>query len=193
MSQIASDWSQELETLRPRLRRMVELRLDKRIRRRVDPSDVIQEAMVEAMRRRDEFSQQSTMPLYLWIRLLAIDRLIMLHRRHLGAKARDVGREIALDGAPGATSAVLAGELAGQLAGPSEAAIRAERQAAIFAALESMESIDREILALVHFEQMTMSESAQALGITLAAVKKRHVRALKRLRSVIENSSGIEP
>src|SRR5262245_23269775 len=124
----AADWAAVLEEHRPRLRRLVALRLDRRVRRRVDPSDVIQETLFEAARRQRQFQSGPPIPLYLWLRRLAGERLIMMHRRHLGAQARDAGRELVLDGAvmPGATSAVLAQEIVGEFTGPSTAAERAE-------------------------------------------------------------------
>lgn len=184
-----------MEEHRPRLRRLVALRLDRRVRRRVDPSDVIQETFMEAIRRQKEYLANPAMPLFLWLRRLAGERLIMLHRRHLGAKARDAAREVALDGGgmPGATSAVLAKEIAGHFTGPSTAAVRAEEQAALAAALDAMEPIDREVLALRHFEQLSLTEAALALGISTDAAKKRHVRALRRLKTLLANSGGKSP
>jgi len=185
----AADWAATLEEHRPRLRRLIALRLDRRVRRRVDPSDVIQETLIEATRRQGQYLADPAMPMFLWLRQLAGERLIMLHRRHLGAKARDVGRELALDGAmPGATSEILAQEIVGQITGPSTAAVRAEEQASLVAALDSIEPIDREILALRHFEQLSLSEAALALGISTDAAKKRHVRALRRLKSQLADT-----
>jgi len=168
---------------RGRLHRMVRLRLDARLRRRVDVSDVVQEAHLEATRRLGEYVRDPGMPFYLWLRRIAEQTLVDLYRRHLGAQKRDLRREVALpEGALlEATSVALAEQLAGSLTTPSRAAGRAEAQASVRAALEELEAMDREVLALRHFEQLSNAETAQALGIQPSAASKRYVRALRRL------------
>jgi RNA polymerase sigma-70 factor (ECF subfamily) len=180
-------WRALFDHDRERLRRMVALRLDRRLQGRVDPSDVIQEAHIEAMTRLPEYLRESNLPFFLWLRLIVGQRLTLLHRRHLGTHARDAGREIGLyHGAlPQATSAALAARLLGHLTQPSAAAVRAERKIRIQTALNAMDLLDREILALRHFEQLSNDEAAQALGLSKSAASKRYVRALNRLREIL--------
>jgi RNA polymerase sigma-70 factor, ECF subfamily len=173
---------------RPRLRRMVALRIDARLQGRVDPSDVIQEAYLEAARRLPEYVRESEpMPFFLWLRFLAVQALQVLHRKHLGAQARDAGREISIDFGPmpQATSAALAAQLLGHDTRASEAAIRAERKLRLERALNQMDPLDREVLALRHFEQLSNSECARVLGLKEATAAKRYLRALKKLRGIL--------
>jgi RNA polymerase sigma-70 factor (ECF subfamily) len=182
---------QLLERDRERLRRMVALRLDRRLQGRIDPSDVLQEAQLEAAERLAEFLRNPTMPFFLWLRLITGQRLLALHRRHLGAQQRDAGREVSLDrpGLPQATSAALAARLLGHLTSPSAAAVRAEMKARLRATLDAMDPTDRAVLVLRHFEQLSTAETAQELGISEEAAKKRHVRALKRLKTLLTSTS----
>src|SRR5262245_53891795 len=175
-----------LERDRVRLRRMVALRLDRRLSGRVDPSDVIQEAQLEAATRLAEYLHNPTMPFFLWLRLITAQRLLTFHRRHLGARTRTVEREVPLErGMPQATSAALAAHLLGQVTSPSNAAVRAEMKARLHAALEQMDPADRAVLTLRHFEQLSTAEAAVELGISEEAAKKRHLRALKRLKDIL--------
>ena len=152
---------------RERLRRMVALRLDRRLQGRVDPSDVLQKACLDAARRLAEYQKGPTMSFFLWLRLLAGQRLVDEHRKHLGAAARDAGREISLyrGALPETTSAALAAHLLGRLTAPSQAAIRAERKIRLQEALNRLDPIDREVLALRHFEELTNGEAAAVLGL----------------------------
>jgi RNA polymerase sigma-70 factor (ECF subfamily) len=177
---------------RERLRRMVALRLDWRVQGRVDPSDVIQEAQLEAARRLGEYVAGPTMPFFLWLRLITGQKLTQLHRQHLGAKMRDAGREVSLhrEPLPEASSIALADGLLGRVSAPPDEAIRAEIKIRLQEALNGMDPCDREVLALRHFEQLSASEAALELGISEEAAKKRHVRAVKRLRGVLEQLPG---
>src|SRR5262249_48109296 len=181
-----------LQRHRGRLRRMVGLRLDRRLQGRIDPSDVIQEASLEAAARLSEYVRSPTMPFFLWLRLLTGQRLQVLHRRHLGTRMRDAGREVALyrGALPEATSVALAAQLLGRDTRPSEAAVCAERKLRLQEALNSMDPLDREALALRHFEHLTTAEAAQVLGITPAAAGKRYLRALERLREILTQWPG---
>jgi RNA polymerase sigma-70 factor (ECF subfamily) len=182
-----------LERHRARLRRMVALRLDPRLRGRVDPSDVIQESLLEAAQRLADFTRESTLPFFLWLRLVTGRRLQIVHRHHLGVRARDAAREaIAFpgQGVPEATSACLAAHLLGRDTRPSEVAERAERKQRLHEALDAMDPIDREVLALRHFERLTKAEAAQVLGISQAAVAQRHFRALERLKVILAGMPG---
>jgi RNA polymerase sigma-70 factor (ECF subfamily) len=177
---------------RARQRRMVELRLDRRLQARIDASDVIQEAYVEALTRLDEYLHEPTYPLFLWLRLLVGERLLMLHRRHLGTQMRDAGLEVSLyrGALPVASSAALAAQLLGKHTSPTQAAVRAERMLQLQDALNTLDAMDREVLSLRHFEEMTLAETALALGITEAAAAKRYIRALKRLKAVLATMPG---
>jgi RNA polymerase sigma-70 factor (ECF subfamily) len=176
---------------RERLHRMVRLRLDRRLRTRIDASDVIQDAYLEAAQRFEEYQKNPEVPPFIWLRFLTGQKLTQLHRRHLGAQGRSVGREVQLYGGamPGATSAALAAQLVGQHTSPSEAAVRAELKLRVQEALNDMDEIDREVLALRHFEQLTNAETAQVLDISEEAGYKRYVRALKRLKDILGNIS----
>jgi RNA polymerase sigma-70 factor, ECF subfamily len=168
------------------------LRLDRRLRGRVDPSDVLQEACLDAARRLPEYRKNPTMPFFLWLRFLAGQRLVDEHRKHLGAAARDAGREISLyDGAlPETSSAALAAHLLGRLTTPSQAAVRAERRIRLQEALNSMDPIDREVVALRHFEELSNTEAAAVLGLDKSAASKRYARALIRLKEILAAMPG---
>jgi RNA polymerase sigma-70 factor (ECF subfamily) len=177
---------------RDRLTRMVRLRLDRRLQGRVDPSDVLQEAHLEVLRRAGDYVRDPAMPAFLWFRLLAGERLLHAHRRHLGAQMRDAGQEISLhQGAfPQATSASLAALLLGRLTSPTRAAQRAEMQVRLQTVLNQMDPVDREVLALRHFELLSNGEVAQVLGLSKAAASNRYVRALKRMKEILSDLSG---
>jgi RNA polymerase sigma-70 factor (ECF subfamily) len=181
-----------LEQCRPRLRRMVALRLDPRLHGRIDPSDVIQETYLEASARLAEYLQKPTMPFFLWLRFLAGQKLVTLHRHHLGRQMRDASREVSLyrGQLPETTSAALAAQLLGRDARPSEAAIRAELKIRLQEALNSMDPLDREILALRHFEQLNLAETAEVLKLTESGACRRHLRAVKRLKEILSNLPG---
>ncbi|MCI0742213.1 MAG: sigma-70 family RNA polymerase sigma factor [Gemmataceae bacterium] len=172
---------------RSQLNRMVKLRLDPRAQGRVDASDVIQEAFLEVSKKLSDYLREPKLPFYLWLRLLTGQKLALAHRQHLNVKARDAGREISLHrGAYAApSSAALAAKLMGKLTTPSQAAVKAELQSRVQEALNSMDAIDREVLTLRHFEQLSNSEIALLLGIKETTACNRYVRALERLRSIL--------
>lgn len=186
-------WAALLSDHRERLRRMVELRMDPRVRARLDASDVIQEASLEAWSRLDEFLAQRGVSFFLWLRFLTAQRLLTLHRRHLGAQLRSAGREVSLDrSGPPATSVALAADLLSREPRPSEAAIQAERQARVQSALEALDETDREILTLRHFEQLTNAEAAEVLALQESAASKRYMRAVRRLQGLLAAPDGSE-
>jgi RNA polymerase sigma-70 factor (ECF subfamily) len=170
-----------------RLKRMVRLRLDPRVQGRVDPSDILQEAYLETCQKLSDYVREPKIPFFLWLRLITGQKLALAHRHHLGVQARDAGREISLyrDAMPGASSAALAARLLGRLTSPSQAAAKAELKVRIQEALNSMDAIDREVLALRHFEQLSNCETAQVLGIRESAASNRYIRALDRLRGLL--------
>jgi RNA polymerase sigma-70 factor (ECF subfamily) len=177
---------------RDRLRRWVALRLDPRVRGRLSPSDVVQEVYLAAEQRLGHFRDQPEMPFAVWVRLLANQRLIEAHRRHLVAGARDATREVTIDRpSPTASAADLADRLAGDLTSPSQAAVRNEVQGLLVGAIEAMDPLDREVLALRHFDELTNDEVAQLLDISKGTASKRYVRALARLRSILEQVPGL--
>jgi RNA polymerase sigma-70 factor (ECF subfamily) len=177
---------------RARLKRMVKLRLDRRLQGRIDPSDVLQEACIDVVRRGRDYVANPTMPAFLWLRWVTGQKLLVLHRRHLGTKARDVGLEVSLHhGAlPQATSVSLAAMLLGRLTSPTLAAQRSELQLRLQEILNGMDPIDREILTLRHFEELNNTETAQVLGISSTAASNRYVRALKRLKDALASMRG---
>ena len=181
-----------LERHRKRLRRMVALRLDQRLRGRIDASDVLQETFLEVATRLPEYLRQPSMPFFLWLRFLTGQKLLELHRHHLGAQMRDAGREVSLHhgSLPEVSSAALAAQLLGHDTRPSEAAIRAERKIRLQEALNSMDPLDREVLALRHFEHLNNAETAHALGLQESAASKRYIRALKKLKEILTHKSG---
>jgi RNA polymerase sigma-70 factor (ECF subfamily) len=180
------------ERHRKRLRRMVALRLDVRLQGRVDASDVLQDAFLDAAARLDNFLRSADLPAFLWLRLVVGERLAACHRRHLNAKARDAGRELSLyrDPMPQASSAALASMLLGRFTSPTHAAVRAELLLQVQGALNSLEPLDREVIALRNFEQLSLAETARVLGITEEAGAKRYFRALRRLKTVLAAMPG---
>jgi RNA polymerase sigma-70 factor, ECF subfamily len=180
-------WASLLAAYRPRLRRMVAIRLHPGLRGRIDPSDVLQDAFAEATARLASYAEKSDLPLFLWLRWLTGMRLKRIHREHFDVKGRDARREVSLrgDGTPGASSAALAEQLLGGDTRPSEAAARAERKRRVEVALEAIDPTDREVLVLRHFEELTNVEAARVLRITPAAASKRYVRALVELKRIL--------
>jgi RNA polymerase sigma-70 factor (ECF subfamily) len=181
-----------LDRNRDRLRRMVEIRLDRRLMARIDADDVIQEAFLEASQRFEEYLREPNQPLFLWLRFLVGMRLMQIHRHHLGAQMRDVGREVSIyrRALPEASSAALAAQLLGKETSPTQAVVRAERALRLQEALNSLDPIDREILSLRHFEQLSRSEAARVLGIEEGTAAKRYFRALKRLKDILADMPG---
>ena len=172
---------------------MVAFRLDPRLSGRVDAVDVLQEIHLEASRHMGDYLKgPPAMPLFLWLRGIAAHKLLEVHRFHLGTPMRDARREIALyrGGLPGATSAAIAAQLLGHATRPSEAAMRAEARIRLQEALNSMDPVEREVLALRHIEQLTNPEAARVLGIKEAAAGKRYLRALERLREILRQMPG---
>jgi RNA polymerase sigma-70 factor (ECF subfamily) len=171
---------------------MVRLRLDRRLQGRVDPSDVLQEAYIDLAQRLPEYARDRAFTPYLWLRLVTGQRLIEVHRRHLATAMRDAGREVSLyrGALPQASSISLAAQLLGRFTTASQAAVRAERQLQLQAVLNGMDPMDREILALRHFEELSNGEAAEVLGLSKTAANNRYIRALGRLRDLLESMPG---
>lgn len=168
-----------IERYRERLARMVHFRLDPRLVGRLDAEDVLQEVWIEAGKRLQAFRDDDK-PFLVWIRLITQQTMIDLHRKHLGAKMRSAGREV---GAP--ASGTLSGFFVANATSPSGAVMREELRQKIEQALASMEEIDREVLLLRHFEELSNKEAATVLGIQENAASNRYVRALGRLKGFL--------
>ena len=180
-----------LQHYREQLLRILRFRIDPRLRSRLDADDILQDAFIEAARRFADFVDNQEMPFFLWLRFIATQKLFQLHRKHLGTKARDAGREVSLyAGQPQATSAVLAAHLVGKHTSPSLAAMRAETTLRVESALNSMNEVDREILALRRFEKLSNAQVAQLLNLTKTAASNRYIRALERLHREVEGSGN---
>lgn len=178
-----------LDRHRPYLRQFVELRLDRRLRARVDPSDVVQEAQLEATRRLPEYLRQPPMPFRLWLRQLAHDRVLMARRAHGQAARRAVGQEVALPERP---SLLLAGPLLAGGPSPSQQAGRAELARRVHDAIARLPDADREVLLMRTFEGLSFGEVACVLGVEPAAARKRHGRALLRLHALLSEGGMTE-
>ena len=178
---------------RKRLRAMVRLRMDRRLQGRVDPSDVLQEAYLDVAQQLPSYQAKPDMSFYLWLRLTTGQRLMRLHRQHLGAGMRDAGREVSLHrGAlPQASSVSLAAQLLGKMTSASKAIERAEIQLQLQTALNTMDEMDREIIALRNFEELSNVEAAHVLGLEPSAASKRYIRALKRLQEILKSIPGL--
>src|SRR3954464_4129927 len=207
---MASDWSESQALIRRvergderaltelfaryrgRLRRMVKLRLDRQLQGRLDPSDVLQEAYLDIAKRSREYLANPAMPVFLWLRWITGEKLLALHRRHLGAQIRDAGQEVSLHrgSLPQASSISLAAMLLGRLTSPTHAARRAEMQVRLQDVLNSLDPIDREVLTLRHFEELSNGETAQVLGISKSAASNRYIRALLRLKETLSSMPG---
>ncbi len=177
---------------RKRLRTMVDLRLDRRLRGRVDPSDVLQEAFIDLAKRLPTYADRDKMPFYLWLRLVTGERLLIFHRQHLDAAKRDVRQEVTLDpqAIPHAASQTIAAGLLGKFTSAAAKAIRREMQFKLQVAINDLEEIDREIIVLRNFEEMSNNEAAIALGLSPNGASNRYVRALKRLRAALHEVPG---
>jgi RNA polymerase sigma-70 factor (ECF subfamily) len=173
---------------RPRLERMVAFRLDPRLRGRVDPADILQEAFLAISKRLPEFLDAPDVSSFVWLRRITLQTLVDTHRRHFRDK-RSVGKEVKLrsSSANDATSYSIAFSLLDHQASPSKAAVEAEEIDQLRQALESMDEIDREVLALRHFEHLTNHETAEALGLSITAASNRYVRAMGRLAELMKS------
>jgi RNA polymerase sigma-70 factor (ECF subfamily) len=176
---------------RPRLKQMVALRIDRRMAARVDPSDVVQDALADAAQNLSDYLKTRPLPFYPWLRQFAWERLLQLHRFHLRSQRRSVDREqVRIFDLPGDSEAALADILVQSGHGPAARLVRDELRQRVQAALEALEPRDREVLVLRYLEQLTSMEIAAVLGKTDSAVKGRHRRALERLRRLLDVQPG---
>jgi RNA polymerase sigma-70 factor (ECF subfamily) len=176
-----------MERHRSRLRQMVSLRLDPRLAARVDPSDVVQEALAATYPRLDDYLRDPPLPFYPWLRQFAWDCLWQLHRRHVAARRRSVAREQAWQPGLSSESVVqLSQRLLARGSSPSNHLIRQALRDRLQAALARLSPNDREILVMRNLEQMPAAEIAAVLGIKEGTVRVRHLRALERLRTLLD-------
>ena len=178
---------------RERLRRIIRFRLDYRLAGRVSDSDVLQETFIAAAKRLGHYGEQEDMPPFLWLRLVAAQQLVDLHRQHLQAEMRDVRKEVSIgQQASPHTSMAIAAQLAGPLTAVSEIVARAERIERLEKTLNAMDPMDREVIALRHFEELSNVETARVLGIEHSAASKRYVRAMARLAELLSQFAASE-
>ncbi len=175
-----------LERHRDRLRRMIAVRLDSRLTPVIDPSDVVQEALADASRKLESYLRDRPLPFYPWLRRLAEERIIQLHRHHLGTQKRSATREHRLDLAlPDDSASRLADCLVASGTSPSQQVLRDEQAQRLREVLDKLSPNDREILVMCYLEELDFREIAAALGITDNAAKVRHFRAMKRVRELL--------
>jgi RNA polymerase sigma-70 factor, ECF subfamily len=179
---------------RERLWRMIRFRMDRRMAARIDPDDVLQEAFLAARARIEAFLAEPEGSFFVWLRMIAMQSLIDQHRHHLGAEMRNAGRDVRFDrpGEGNATSFCLAAQLAGTITSPSQAAAGLELMQKLEQAIGSMAPLDQEIIAMRHFEDLTNTEAAEALGISPTAASNRYVRAIARLKDILSAFGGAE-
>ena len=179
---------------RERLRRMVRVHLDRRLAARVDPSDVVQEALAEAAGKLSDYLRDRPLPFYPWLRRLAWERLVKLHRRHIRAGMRSVTREEPGAAAwPDESALELAQRLIAPGPSPSHQLIREELRGRVQAALARLGAGDREVLVMRYLEQLTNADIAAALDNSEGAVKMRPLRALERLRGLLTDEGEEAP
>jgi len=186
------------ERHREPLRRLIDLRMGRRLGRRIDASDVVQEVLLRASRRLPEYLRDPSLPFHLWLRRIARDQIVDAQRRHRGAARRGLDRERPLVASAFAdrSSLDLAAQLRDPEPTPAAAALRIELRHRFREALDRLDEADREILVLRHFEHLSNAEAARLLGLSEAAAGMRHLRALRRLRAVLGESpsaAGVGP
>lgn len=174
---------------RDRLRQMVWVRIDPRLSSRVDPSDVVQEVLIEAARKLSDYIQRPHLSFYAWLRQIAWDRLIHLSRHHIRTQKRSVQREVDWQ-LPDESLMLLAERFTASGSSPSKHAIRKELRDRVRTALNRMASSDREVLMMWYLEQLPIGEIAAVLKMTESGVKSRHRRALARITSILSGESN---
>jgi len=176
-----------------RLWRMVNFRMDRRLLGRIDADDVLQEAYLAAADRLQHYRDDPSSSPFVWLRMIVLQTLTDVHRHHLGAQMRDADREVDLRGCryPLSTTASLAALLVGNMTSPSQAAAREEMLDQVEQVIAAMDPLDREVLALRHFEELGNSEVAEVLGIQQKAASIRYIRALKRLRAILSQTPSL--
>lgn len=186
--------AETIEVERPRLERIIALRMDPKVSGRLDPADVIQETFLEARKRLGRYLESPKVPVFVWLRGLTLETLIQGHRRHLTAQRRDVGHEVSIEavGSNASSVAALTRSMIDRDDTPGVKLQREERSKLIASALERLDETDREVLTLRHFEQLGNDEVARIIGVKKAAASRRYTRALGRLREVLQNVPNLE-
>lgn len=180
-----------LERHRPAIRRLIDMRLDQALKRRVDASDIIQDVMIEAHRRLEKYMENPVMPFHLWLRQIAKDRIIDMHRRHRVAARRSIDREQPLASPRLDQSTVdLAGQLTDRELTPASTAMWEELNQRFQSACDELEENDREIVLMRHFEQLSNQETAAAIGVSPQAASMRYLRAMRRLRELLADEES---
>lgn len=181
-----------LERHRDAIKRMIDRRMDRVVQRRVDASDIVQDVLIEANRRLSDYLANPTMPFRLWLRHMARDRLIDAHRRHRVAATRSLDREVPLVAHDGeGTSADGLGGIAGRELTPAAAATWHELERRFAAAVDLLDDGDRQIVLLRHFEHLSTAEAAEVLGLSKPAAGMRYLRAMRRLRSLLDGTPDV--
>jgi RNA polymerase sigma-70 factor (ECF subfamily) len=185
----ASAMNQLMDRHREAVRRMIQMRMDQAVARRVDASDIVQDVLLEASQRLPDYLKNPAMPFHLWLRQLARDRIIDMHRRHRAAKRRSVDRELNLNGPMNdeQSAADFAALLKDAELTPAAAALRKEMEERFLVALDQLDENDREIVIMRHFEHLGNSEVAEALQLTPPAAGMRYLRAIRRLKEILND------
>ena len=179
-----------LERHRESVRRLIDLRMDRVLKRRIDASDIVQDVLIEAHRRLETYLENPIMPFHLWLRQMAKDRLIDAHRRHRGAARRSIDREQALAAPVDANTTVdLINQLSDDQLTPAAEATWRELQRRFESACERLEPMDQEIVSMRHFEHLSNQEAALALELSPQAASMRYLRAMRRLRELLNNEA----
>jgi RNA polymerase sigma-70 factor (ECF subfamily) len=180
--------NQLIDRHRNALRHLVRMRLDRKIQRRIDVSDVVQNVLIEANRRLKTYLENPVMPFHLWIRHIARDRIIDAHRRHRGSAKRSVDREQAMviPGGFDQSSIILAGQLIDGEKTPAARTMEKELARRVEMAISELDDVDAEVIVMRHYEQLTNQEIATALELTEPAASMRYLRAVRRLRELIQ-------
>jgi RNA polymerase sigma-70 factor, ECF subfamily len=178
-----------LDRHRDSLDRMVRCRLNQGVARRVDASDVVQEALLTASRRLADYLQSPTLPFHAWLRQLARDRLADVYRRELAAK-RDVAREQTVAPAESVSLDPLARLHDAQLT-PAAMLLRKEFAERFQSAVDQLDDEAREIILMRHSEQLTNSQTAELLGLSEPAASMRYLRALRQIKSLLGGTPSL--
>ena len=178
---------------RHKLRSMVAFRMDSNLKGRVDPSDVIQESFLDLSKRLNEFNERKAMSPFVWMRLVTLESLVNVHRRHITTQQRDARRDLSIDRdvGLGVTSVSLAAGLLAKLSSASGKAVRSEQKARLHELINQLDDDDREIIGLRFFEGVSNGEAAEILGLTKQTASKRFMRAIERLRTSMHEVPGL--
>lgn len=171
------------------IRHLVRIRLDRKVQQRVDVSDVVQDVLIEANRRLQDYLSKTPMPFHLWLRQIAKDRIIDTHRRHRASAKRSVDREqqLRMMRSPDQSSIDLGAQICDPNVTPAEAATREEMGRRVEQAIAELNDSDAEMLIMRHYEQLTNQEVAQLTGLTEPAASMRYLRAIRRLREMLSD------